>query len=238
MASYGRAMAAGSIVLIPGIGADAGIYAPQRDHFGDRLVVPPWITPLSKDESLASYARRLGEVIRATPGLRRPFAVGGISFGGMLAAELAEADPSDLAAVLLIGACTRPSQVTYAFRLAALLGQAVPNGLAKGLLNRVVPEAFEVLEGLRGPDRAIIDGVAYRTDTRLLKWAALAVRRWEGAALPPVPTFRAHGRRDRVIPLRDRPMRPGADLVVPDGRHLIHLTHAALVNRWIDRVTA
>ena len=232
-------MAGGSIVLIPGIGADAGIYAPQREHFGDRLIVPPWVAPTSKRETLASYARRLGDAIRATPGLRRPFAVGGISFGGMLAAEVAEGDRSDVAAVLLIGACTRRTEVTRAFRLAALLGQIVPNGLAKGLLNRVVPEAFETLEGLRGPNRAIIDGVASRTDTRLLKWAALAVRRWEGALRPPVATFRAHGRLDRVIPLRGLPreaMRPGVDLVIPDGRHLIHLTHAAQVNRWIERV--
>ena len=227
-------MPVGSIVLIPGIGADAGLYEPQRRHFGDRLVVPPWIEPLSGRESLEGYARRLGDAIRRMPDLRRPYAVGGISFGGMLAAEIAEAD-GDAAALLLIGSCLRRSQVNYGFRLAALLGQAVPCGLAKGLLNRVVPVAFETLEGCRGENRRIVDEVAFRSDTRLLKWGGLAVRRWASGAVPRVPTFLAHGRLDRVVPIREDLMRPPRDLVVPDGRHLIHLTHADAVNRWIGR---
>ncbi len=48
-----------------------------------------------------------------------------------------------------------------------------------------------------------------------------------------MPTFRAHGSNDRVIPIHEQDMRPGVDLLVPGGKHLIHLTHATIVNRWI-----
>jgi pimeloyl-ACP methyl ester carboxylesterase len=228
----------GSIVLIPGVGADSGIYEPQRRRFGDRLVVPPWIDPLHHDEPLADYARRLGDTIRHLPGLRKPFAIGGISFGGMLAAEIADDRPQDVSALLLIGSCTSRRQITAAFRLAATWGQVIPDGLAKGLLNRVAPVLFEALEGVTGEHRRLLDEVAYRTDTKLLKWAGRAVRAWTPGPAPVVPTFHAHGRLDRVVPVARIDFDPIRDLIIPDGRHLIHLTHADPVNDWIDRVSS
>jgi pimeloyl-ACP methyl ester carboxylesterase len=218
-------------VLIPGLGADAGIYRPQREHFGDRLVVPPWIEP-RVDESLATYARRLARTINVP----RPFWLGGISFGGMIAGEIAEARPDDVAGIIMIGSCKHRRQVTLLFRIASHIGPLLPSGVVRGTLNRVVPRLFATAEGV-GQDQAIVDvldDVAYRTDISLLKWGAKAIREWEPGAEPRAPVYRAHGDADLVIPPSLDDMRPGTDLLIPGGRHLVHLSHATVVNRWIE----
>ena len=226
------------LVLIPGLGADAGVYEPQRRFFGPRLIVAPWIEPLGDDEPLESYAARMGEMIVGLPGVRgRPFHLGGVSFGGMLAAEIAERRGGrEVASLLLIAAATHRRQVAPHFRAAASLGSAVPDGLLKGVLNRVVPSLFAWTQGLTPADAAELERVATRTFVAQTKWAAGAIRRWRTPAVPRCPAFRAHGRADRVIPIVETAMRPGVDLVIPGGRHLIHMSHAGLVNRWIRAV--
>jgi pimeloyl-ACP methyl ester carboxylesterase len=222
------------LVLIPGLGADAGLYAPQRAYFGDRLIVPPWIDPLGEDESLASYARRLGETID----LDADFWIGGYSFGGMLAAEIAEARAGRIRGLFMIGACTHRSQIRQSFRTLSRLAPYLSTGCSKAMLNRVVPRLFAIAERVwQNPAAvAMLDDVAFRTDVRLLQWGAPAIRSWRPGAVPQCPTFTAHGAKDTVIPPRIEAMRPGVDLLVPDGRHLIGLTHAPQVNAWIDGI--
>lgn len=223
------------IVLVPGLGADAGIYDGQRRFFGDRLHVTQWIDPLSRTETIDSYGRRLAEQLSDAPGLEPPYWVGGISFGGMVAAEVAEARGEDVLGLLLIGSCTERSQVSAPCRLACAAGQYVPRGLAKACLNHLVPQTVGLTEKL--PPRGVetMHDIWFRADTDLMKWAANGIRQWEPGAAQRVPTYRAHGRKDLIIPIRENLMTPGHDLVVPDGRHLIHLTHERVINTWMDR---
>lgn len=222
-----------SLVLIPGLGADAAIYQPQRRALGERIIVPPWLVPLSHDETLESYAHRLAEVIRGHPTLKRPFFVGGISLGGMLAAEIAECCGDDVAGLFLIGACLNKSEIPVAFNLLAALGQHVPDGLIMALINRAAPAVIAWWQQLGPAEADLFASVYSRGSVRLLKWGGDAMRRWQSSAVPKCPVFRAHGRLDDVIPIREECMRPGIDLVVPNGRHLISLTHATAVNRWL-----
>lgn len=71
------------VYCISGVGADHRAF--QRLNIPDHeLIAVPWIEPLS-NESLSSYANRLGASIDT----KEPFALLGLSFGGMLAAEMA-----------------------------------------------------------------------------------------------------------------------------------------------------
>jgi pimeloyl-ACP methyl ester carboxylesterase len=97
------------LVLLPGLGADRRQFEPQRQAF-DNLVVPPWIPPLPR-EPLAGYAARLAKTI--TPA--GPFILGGSSFGGMVAYEMARhLQPN---AVVLIGSCRSARGIRRMFRL-------------------------------------------------------------------------------------------------------------------------
>ena len=88
------------LVLFPGLGTDRRLFEPQRSAFPD-LWVPPWIVPKRK-ETLPDYAARMAETI--VP--RRPTVLGGASFGGMVAYEMARhVEPE---AVVLIGSCRSP----------------------------------------------------------------------------------------------------------------------------------
>lgn len=222
------------LVLVPGLGADAGLYAPQRAYFGERLVIPPWIEPASHNESLDAYGRRLAEVVRRLPNVTPPYFVGGISFGGMVAAEIAEACGEDVAGLFLVGSCTRRDQVRWLIRAACLAGQYVPRGLVKGCLNHLIPTTIGFTEALSADGEDVMHDVWFRADTRLMQWAARGIRNWSSGAHPRCPTFVAHGRWDQIIPIKEDRLRPGVDLVVPDGRHLIHLTHRDVINRWMD----
>ncbi len=71
------------LILLSGMAADARLFALQQADFPG-LVVPDWIEPRPK-EPLPAYAARLARLV--DPG--RPCLVGGASFGGLVALELA-----------------------------------------------------------------------------------------------------------------------------------------------------
>src|SRR5688572_26333760 len=148
-----------SLVLIPGLGSDAALYEPQRRALGDRLVVPAWLAPLNERETLESYARRMAEVIKGDPRVVKPYFVGGISFGGMLAAEIAECCASDVAGLILIGGCTDKSEIPPIFSLLAIVGRYLPTGLAMGLTRRAAPAVISWWQGLSPEDADLFASV-------------------------------------------------------------------------------
>ena len=222
-----------TLVLIPGLGADAALYEPQRRALGDRLVVPPWPRPDYGRDTLESYAGKIADVVRAMPNVSRPFYVGGLSLGGMLAAEMAECCGEHVAGLFLIGACLDRGEIPRVFHVLSAVGQVMPIGLMLAGANRLAPAFIARWQGLDPAMSDLYAAVYARGDKRLLRWAARAMSQWQTSAHPRAPVYRAHGRRDDVIPIPEATMRPGVDLVVPDGRHLINLTHAAAVNRWL-----
>src|SRR6476619_5718672 len=71
------------LILLPGMAADGRLFRHQRTAL-PCLRTPDWIAPLDR-EPLAEYAQRFAQAIN--PG-RRCF-VGGASFGGLVALEMA-----------------------------------------------------------------------------------------------------------------------------------------------------
>jgi hypothetical protein len=83
------------LILIPGVGADERIFRAQRARFLN-LRIPAWIKP-HPGETLIGYARRFAKMI--DPG--RSCFIGGASFGGIVALEMAA--HINARAVFLIG---------------------------------------------------------------------------------------------------------------------------------------
>ncbi len=73
------------LVLLPGMNGKPKLYDWIRPAFPE-LLTPEWIAPLA-DEPLAGYARRVAETLRPIG----PLTLGGTSFGGMVAREVAGA---------------------------------------------------------------------------------------------------------------------------------------------------
>src|SRR5687767_7745630 len=91
------------LILLSGMGADERVFAPQLQAF-PQLVVPKWIEPKA-DESLASYAARFAAGVDP----KQPCFIGGASFGGFVAMEMAR--HLDAIAVFLIGSVRSPAEL-------------------------------------------------------------------------------------------------------------------------------
>jgi pimeloyl-ACP methyl ester carboxylesterase len=215
------------LILLPGLGADHRLLEPQRAAF-PQLIVPPWIPP-RKNESLPQYAARMAETVSPSPDV--PLVLGGVSFGGMLACEMAQyLEPK---AVVLIASCrTRRS-----------LRPIYTPG--RWLLPFVPVQAWNIVKLLSGPllrikhrrsaaKREMLIAMFQDADPRFLHWIVQALLRWEATPLGGIPVYHIHGRRDPVIPAR----RVKPDRMIPNGSHLINLTHADEVNSFILRVLA
>src|SRR4051812_29633276 len=108
------------------MGADARLFAPQREAF-PQLIVPTWIKP-ERGETLAAYTGRFARQI--DPGVE--CFVGGASFGGFVAIEAARHLRAK--ACFLIGSARGPDELPLrilALRHGRRLLPAIPFGLAR-----------------------------------------------------------------------------------------------------------
>ena len=210
------------LILLPGLGADYRLLEPQRQEF-PQLVVPPWIPP-RKSESLPAYAARMAETIR--PSRDVPLVLGGVSFGGMMAYEMARYVKPDV--VVLVASCRTRSGLRPAFRA------------GRGLLAIAPVQLWEIAKLLSGPVVRMRPGVPLarkdlairmfkETDSSFMHWTLQAILNWQPTPLDGTRVLQIHGGRDRLIPARS--VQP--DVLIPDGGHLINVTHASQVNAFM-----
>ncbi|MBN2024252.1 MAG: alpha/beta fold hydrolase [Pirellulales bacterium] len=210
------------LVLLPGLGADARLFRPQAAVFG--VVVPPWIPP-RRSESLPDYAERLA----GTVDVRRPFILGGVSIGGMIAYEMARHLQPD--ALVLIASCRKRESLPPWHRLLGGLAPAAPD-FALAAAKRLAPVALWGLRRFTPDQRRLLAAMFRESDNDFLRWGLGAIARWRPSPPADVPTFQIHGLADRMIPASRAP----ADRTIPGGAHLINLTHADQVNAWLAEV--
>jgi len=216
------------LILLPGLGANHKMFAYQKRVFRESLETPDLIAPASPNESLRRYALRFAERLRSEPGDDRPLLVGGVSLGGMVALEMAEAVGAK--AVVLISSCRRDKAVPLRTRIAELLGRPVPAAITSKMLS-VLSLPFALRDGLDDDGLAILKEVAAEADPAVVKWGGGAIVDWEHDGRWPVPVHQIHGSKDWVIPpIGDE------DQLIPDGGHLIAITHDLAVNQYIVEV--
>jgi pimeloyl-ACP methyl ester carboxylesterase len=186
------------------------------------MVVPPWIPP-RQNESLPDYAARMAEGVKVSRDSR--LILGGVSFGGMLACEMSRHLKPD--AVVLIASCRDPRALGVLYRSGHVLLPLLPVqfwGLAKLLASpatRLRRRSFA--------ERDVIVRMFRESDSRFMHWVLRAILRWEPTPLEAVRVLQIHGRRDLLISAR----RVNADQVIPDGGHIINVTHAKAVNAFL-----
>jgi pimeloyl-ACP methyl ester carboxylesterase len=210
------------LLLLPGIGADRRLFEDQRLCAADRRVIE-WIPPLTPDEPLSDYARRLAHTIDSTS----PFVLAGASFGGMVALELARHTHPD--AVILIGSCRSPSSLPASYRFLRACSDLVPDVLFGRMF--VAAPLIASRFGVRSREhRQLFADMLRQTAPSFVRWATRAILTWPGIDELPVPIRHIHGEDDRIIPLRC--VKP--DVVVKRAGHMLNVTHAAEVNAFIE----
>jgi pimeloyl-ACP methyl ester carboxylesterase len=208
------------LLLLSGFAADERVFLPQLAEF-PQLTVPRWIAP-RRGESLPGYAKRLAEVVN--PGT--PCYVGGLSFGGMVAVEMAR--HLDALACFLIASVRSSKELPSRLRCLKPAAALLPEDGVR-LATWLAAATRKVGGHFLSP---LVSGsldMASKADPALVCWSARAVLSWPEAPPPPLPIFQIHGARDRVLPARlTRP-----DVLLPDAGHLLTVTHSPQVNAFL-----
>jgi pimeloyl-ACP methyl ester carboxylesterase len=211
------------VYFISGLAADERVFKHIRLPEGVEMVHLNWITP-NKDETLPDYAMRLSEKIDTS----EPFALVGLSFGGMLATEIAKrCQPVQ---TVLISSIPLSAHLPGYFRFAAniRLHKVIPIGFVKMMARG---KRFFTRE--TGEDKKLILQIINDSDTRFIRWAMHAILTWKNEELPS-PLIHIHGTRDEVLPGRlTTPTH-----VVPKAGHLLVITAPRIVNNLLAEVVS
>lgn len=208
------------IILLSGMAADERLFEAQSAAFPN-LRVQRWVPPLP-GESIRCYAKRLAPLV--DPG--RPCLVGGASFGGVIALELATHLPA--LGCVLIGSIRSPESLPSHWRLLrpfATLGPETLRLMAKfaAWFGRpfLSPGTIRRLRRLSGPESAFV------------RWAMCALVRWRPSpSVHRISVFQIHGEVDSVLPIK----LSHADVVVPNGGHALSLFSPSAVNEFIAEI--
>jgi surfactin synthase thioesterase subunit len=107
------------LILFSGMGGDARLLAPLRlPEF--EVFTPDHVSPQPR-ETLPAYAARVAKA----HSIHRSDIVGGASFGGMLACEIAKQQGA--AGLILLGSCVSPKRLPISYRLVERFGRLIPD---------------------------------------------------------------------------------------------------------------
>jgi hypothetical protein len=211
-------------ILLTGLGADERLFDAQRVTFPG-LVTPRWIAPRPR-EGLIEYAERFAAEIP----IARPLVLGGCSLGGMIAYEMAHVLRPD-ALVLIASAVTRDAFPLHVRALARIAWIVPPAGY--GLGKRTAPVAISLLLGRKSEHRRLVAAMARDASSQFLRWACIAIGKWQPRPLSGVPIYSINGNRDIVLPLGLR----GTDYLIPGAGHLLTADQVnAALREIMDRV--
>jgi pimeloyl-ACP methyl ester carboxylesterase len=210
------------LVLFPGMGADGRLFEPQA-RAGIQFEAAELITPL-RSETLADYAARMRDAVD----LAGPCVVGGVSFGGMLACEVARI--CGARCVVLIASCRNRAGIPSHYRMVEWMSRLVPDVLIQRRA-AVSGRLLAALECIDEREQQLVMQMSREVAVPQLRRIARMILQWQTPARLPCPVYHIHGDADRIIPIR----RVTPDEVVHSGGHLINLTHAEQVNSFITR---
>jgi len=180
-----------------------------------------WIAP-QKNETLKHYALRLAESIDADV----PFAIVGLSMGGMITAEIARQYKP--AFTILISSVPSSTQLPFYFKAAGALRlhKLVPVSLVKSAARYKRLFTKESTE-----DKDILRHIIQDSDDTFIDWAMDAILKWKSESMPG-PYIHIHGSRDEVLPLRfTTPTH-----IIKKGGHLMVMNRAREINAILENL--
>jgi pimeloyl-ACP methyl ester carboxylesterase len=212
------------LYLVPGLGADERLFAPQTQLPLDVRVLP-WLPP-QRGEDLGAYAARMAGRIDRT----QPFVLAGVSFGGVVAMEIAQAAPPR--ALVLISSCRTPAAIPAWYRGAWAMSSFCPPSMLKAIMLHS-PLTLSAFEPLTDQNRRLFMDMLEQACPEVVAAGMAMLMRWRGTNVH-VPIHQVHGECDGVLPAS----MCRADCMIPGAGHLANLTHAPSVNAYLMSIMA
>jgi pimeloyl-ACP methyl ester carboxylesterase len=204
---------------ISGLGADQRIFS-KLTIPGAVLTPLQWILP-QKGERIEDYAGRMASQVH----IDRPVFLG-VSFGGMMALEMAKLCPG--AKVILVSSVKSRRELPGWMKIAGRLG-------LNKLLPRNPPRWARLEDDFLGTEtveeRLLVREFMKTADPVYLRWAIGQVINWRNEWLAP-SLYHIHGSNDRTFPLKNI----GATHIVPGGGHFMIMNRAKEVSMIIGSI--
>jgi pimeloyl-ACP methyl ester carboxylesterase len=207
--------------FISGLGADRRAFYKIKLPRGYQPIYLDWITPLA-NETLADYAKRFSQAIKQD----EEFVLIGLSFGGMLASELAKiVSPKKL---IIISSLSSYSELPWYFKLAGKLG-----------LHRIIsPSLYKqatIMNRFMGAGNKEMKSIVYsyvnNIDPAFIRWSLNVIVNWSHTERLS-EMIHIHGSNDHLLPRRY----VKADYLVKGGGHLMVMNRADEVNSILREV--
>jgi pimeloyl-ACP methyl ester carboxylesterase len=211
-----------SLYLIPGLGADQRLFGPQLE-LPVRARVLPWLKP-ERGEDLEGYATRMAGPID----VQVPFVLAGVSFGGVLAMEMARLLRPR--ALVLISSCRTPEAIPSWYRAAWAMSSFCPPAMLKTMMLHS-PLVWNAFEPMTAEARRLLIEMLEQACPDLVAAGMAMLMRWRGTSIQG-PVHQVHGEQDKLLPAD----RSRADLLIPGAGHLANFTHPASVNEYLMRI--
>lgn len=215
------------VYCLSGLGADHRIFRnlsiPETD-----LLHLDWLLPIRKSESLDDYAKRLAANIRH----EHPVLIG-VSFGGMMAIEIAKQIP--VKAVILISSVKSAEELPVWMKFfgkckAEYLLPSVPLKSIKPL-NAIRPIQNYFL-GAHSPEAiAIANEFRDNVDPLYLKWSIRQIFNWKNNWAP-AQVFHLHGDNDKLFPISK--VKPTH--IIKNGGHFMVMSHCDEINKILCEI--
>ncbi len=176
------------VFFLSGLGADKTVF-----QFLDLAYCEPvfidWIKP-NKNEALNQYAQRIKDIFIPDDAV-----VVGLSFGGMLATEIAKKFPA-LKVIVLSGAKTKHEIPAY-YKTGKYIAL---QKLAPGVVHKWLMLKMKWLFGLKDPRNIkVYEELIKNSNPEFNRWAISAILNWDNIIVPG-NIFHIHGTHDLVLP--------------------------------------
>ncbi|HNF72962.1 MAG TPA: alpha/beta hydrolase [Chitinophagaceae bacterium] len=208
-----------NVYLISGLGADRHAFSRLTFPENCQVYALEWTEPY-QNESLEEYARRMSATIIPN----QPFVLVGLSFGGMVAIEIARLMNPEK--IFLISSISCRSQLPQKYRIMGALG------IHRSFFLRWVKSGNAWVHyyfGVRsGRIQQYLDERIQQTSLNYLRWSLEAILNWKEEKKN-ILIYQIHGTRDRIFPVR----LIQAEKIIPGGGHFMVLTHAKSISACI-----
>lgn len=207
------------IYFISGLGADRRAFKRLVFPLDCELIHLDWIPPI-KNETLESYADRLALSIDSST----PFYLIGLSFGGMLATEIAKKlQPLH---TFIISSTPIFKELPWYYRMAGSLNlqKIVPVSLLKHGNNI----GLKFLGAKTKEETKLLKQLVVDSDPIFIKWALTCILNWKNNEKPQNLTH-IHGTTDNILPIRYN----NPDIIIEGGGHFMVYANADAISKLI-----